>query len=309
MKQPDKISELIKTKARSLGFSECAIIPSGFLEEEKCHLLHWLEEGMNGQMHYMIKNTDMRLDPSLLFKNAKSLIIVIQNYFTTKVQRDDNAPVISKYAYGIDYHILIKKKLQELLKYIQKDISPCKGRPFTDSAPTLERAWAKKAGLGWIGKNSNLISPGHGSFLFIGELIVDVELPYDKTMPVKDRCGSCTRCIDACPANAIVADRIIDARKCISYQTIERREGPERMFRGKLANRLFGCDICQDVCPWNQKIIAHDEPEFSPDERVLSLTRKDWYDLEESLFDELFRNSPLQRKGFNGIKKNLEFIE
>ncbi|MDD4143831.1 MAG: tRNA epoxyqueuosine(34) reductase QueG [Prolixibacteraceae bacterium] len=308
MKQPDKISELIKKEAKSLGFSECVILPAMFLEEEKNHLNNWLKKGLYGEMTFMARNNDKRLDPRLFFENVKSLILVTQNYFTKDFQKMPDAPVVSKYTFGTDYHFVIKKKLKKLLSYIQNEIHLCKGRSFTDSAPILERAWARRAGLGWVGKNSNLISTHYGSFFFIGELLVDVELPYDKTEQIEDHCGSCTRCIDACPTKAIIADRVVDARKCISYQTIERKNGPEETYRGKLANRLFGCDICQDVCPWNPMNEPHNEPDFNPDPRLLMMTRKEWLNLSEAQFNELFKRSAVQRRGYDGIKKNLEFL-
>ena len=308
MEQPDKIPELIKKQADHLGFSECVIMPAMSLEEEKSHFDSWLKKGMYGGMTYMARNKDKRLDPRLLSENAKTIILVLQNYYTNEYQEEPASPVISKYAFGADYHRVIKKKLKKLLVYIQQEILPCKGRPFTDSAPILERAWARKAGLGWIGKNSNLISTRYGSFFFIGELLLDAELPYDKTEPVSDHCGSCTRCIDACPAKAIVADRVVDARKCISYQTIERKEGPDESFKGKLANRLFGCDFCQDVCPWNRSPEPHNEPEFIPDPRVIKMSRHEWLNIDEALFGELFEGSAIQRRGYKGIKKNLEFL-
>jgi len=308
MEQPDKISEQIKDKAKSLGFSECVIIPALYLEDEKKHLNNWLQKGYSGDMKYMTRNIDKRLDPRLLVENTKSIIVVIQNYYTTLIQKDPDAPVISKYAFGNDYHYVIKKKLNNLLLFIQKEVQPCKGRAFTDSAPILERAWARKAGLGWTGKNGNLISKRYGSFFFIGELLVDIELPYEKTEPVKDHCGSCTRCIDACPTKAIIADRIVDARKCISYQNIERKGGPEEILRGKLANRLFGCDICQDVCPWNQRLEPHNEPKFNPDPEMIMMTRREWFEMDKSLFNKLFKKSAIQRIGYKGIKRNLEFL-
>lgn len=308
MQKPDKIPELIKREAKSLGFAECVILPAQCLEEEKDHFDNWLRNGLHGEMTYMARNRDKRLDPRLLFENAKTVILVIQNYYTKEHQKDPCSPVISKYAFGTDYHYVIKKKLITLLSFIQKEIQPCKGRPFTDSAPILERAWAKKAGVGWIGKNGNLISTRYGSFFFIGELLVDIEQPYDKKEPVRDHCGTCTRCIDACPTKAIIADRVVDARKCISYQTIERSEGPEESFRGRLAGRLFGCDICQDVCPWNQGIEPHNEPEFNPDPQLIRMTRKEWFNMDKDMFDGLFEKSAVQRIGYEGFKKNLEFL-
>lgn len=308
MKQPDSISDLIKREALSLGFQECVIMPAALLKEDRDHLNSWLSKGFNGEMRYMAGNKDKRVDPRKLLNNTKSIILVIQNYFTKKRQKEPDAPIVSKYAFGADYHIVIKEKLNKLLYFIQSKIAPCNGRAFTDSAPILERAWARKAGVGWIGKNSNLISKRYGSYIFIGELLVDLELPYDKTEQVKDYCGSCTLCIDACPTKAIITDRVVDAGKCIAYQTIERKKGPEESFRGKLANRLFGCDICQDICPWNNKAEPHNEPGFNPDPGMLMMSFKDWVNLDEKRFEEIFNRSALQRRGFEGIKKNLEFL-
>lgn len=264
---------------------------------------------MHGEMDYMERNIEKRVDPALLFENAKTIIVVLQNYYPEQTQSDPEAPVISKYAYGTDYHFVLRDKLKSLLSLINKKVENCNGRAFVDSAPVLERAWARNAGLGWIGKNSNLISVEHGSFFFIGELILDVELPYDTPKPVTDHCGKCTRCIDACPTKAIVADRVIDARLCISYQTIELKDELDQNLSGKFENRVFGCDICQDVCPWNLKSAKNDEPAFQPDQRLLKLTREEWQQMGKPLFDELFKKSAVKRTGFNGMKRNLQFLK
>lgn len=300
--------QLIKSKAKELGFLECAVVPATVLEEEKKPYNSWLEAGMHGEMNYMARNVEMRFDPRLLFENARSVVVVLQNYYPKKVQEDPEAPVLSKYAYGTDYHFIIRDKLRTLLEYIQEIHGPCNARPFTDSAPVLERAWARRAGLGWVGKNSNLISTRHGSFFFIGELILDVELPYDKPRIVSDHCGTCTRCIDACPTNAIVGNGVIDARKCISYQTIELKDDLDENLKGMFANRVFGCDICQDVCPWNLKAFPTEEPGFDPHPRLLNLTRHEWHSMDKPLFNELFRNSAVKRTGFKGLKRNLKFL-
>lgn len=260
-------------------------------------------------MAYMERNMDKRLDPGLLFENARSMIIVLQNYFTDETQEDPLAPVLSKYAYGTDYHFVMKDKLHALLEFIQATAGPCTGRPFVDSAPVLERAWARRAGLGWIGKHSNLISLSHGSYFFIGEVVVDIELPYDEPVAVRDHCGNCTRCIDACPTQAIVANRVVDARRCISYQTIELKGDLDPELKGKFAGRVFGCDICQDVCPWNLKAKAHREPAFQAAPRLLSMTRDGWYDMDKAEFGQLFRKSAVKRTGFEGLRRNLTFIE
>ena len=309
MSDPEQTLYRIKSKATELGFLECAVLPVGFLEEEERHYKKWLGEGMQGEMAYMTRNIEKRLDPRLLFENAKSIVVVLQNYFPSKIQHDSEAPVLSKYAYGTDYHFIMKDKLRKLLNYIQEINGPCNARPFTDSAPVLERAWARRAGLGWIGKNSNLLSTRHGSFFFIGELILDVELPYDDPKLVSDHCGTCTRCIDACPTKAIVADRVVDARKCISYQTIELKADLDENLKGKFENRVFGCDICQDVCPWNLKSYPHEEPAFEPHPDLLKLTRNDWHCMDQPHFNKLFRKSAVKRTGYNGLKRNLKFIQ
>ena len=302
------VSGQIKAKAKMLGFLECAIIPADFLQEEKEHFLSWLNDEMHGDMHYMQRNVEKRLDPRLLLENGKTIVVVLQNYYPPSEQNKTNAPVISKYAYGIDYHFIMKDKLKQLLGFIQNEIKPCNGRPFVDSAPLLERAWARRAGLGWIGKNSNLISVEHGSFFFIGELLLDAELPYDEVKMVSDHCGTCTRCIDACPTNAIIENRVIDARKCISYQTIELKDELDENLKGKFQNRIFGCDICQDVCPWNLKSTPHNEPAFEPHPQLLQLSPEQWHEMEKPLFNELFKKSAVKRTGFNGLKRNLSFI-
>ena len=301
-------SESIKQKARELDFLACGIVPSGFLAEEQEHLHIWLSSGMHGKMGYMERNTDKRLDPGLLLEGAKTVIVVLQNYSTHKTQSDPGAPVLSKYAYGTDYHFVMKEKLRQLLEFIQTEIAPCKARPFVDSAPVLERSWAHRAGLGWIGKHSNLISLVYGSFFFIGELILDLELPYDKPKEVRDHCGTCTRCIDACPTRAIIANRVVDARKCISYQTIELKGDLDPNLRGKFENRVFGCDICQDVCPWNLKAKTHSEPAFEPAPGLLALQKDEWHQMDKPLFNNLFRNSAVKRTGYDGLRRNLQFL-
>jgi len=301
-------NSLIKQKALELGFLECGIVQAGNLEEEEQHLKEWLNKGMHGEMRYMERNLQKRLDPGQLVENAKTVIVVLQNYYPIATQTDPDAPVLSKYAYGTDYHFVMKDKLRQLLAFIQSEIAPCNGRPFVDSAPVLERAWARRAGLGWIGKHSNLISLVHGSFFFIGELIIDIELPYDQSAAVRDHCGTCTRCIDACPTKAIVANRVVDARKCISYQTIELKGDLDPALRGKFENRIFGCDICQDVCPWNLKAKPHTEPAFEPARELIEMTRCDWYNIDNPRFNRLFRNSAVKRTGYNGLLRNLKFI-
>jgi epoxyqueuosine reductase len=303
------ISNRIKSKAHELGLHDCAILPAGFLSEEQTPFQNWLNNGMHGEMTYMARNIEKRIDPRELYENAKTIIIVLLNYFPGKTQTDKTAPILSKYAYGTDYHFVMKDKLKSLLTFIQTEIESCNGRPFVDSAPVLERAWAKRAGLGWIGKNANLISVEHGSFFFIGELILDIELPFDEPTLVRDHCGNCTKCIDACPTKAIVANRVVDARRCISYQTIELKNELDETLKGQFENRVFGCDICQDVCPWNLKSKPHNEPHFDPKPELLELKRDEWHAMEKPFFNELFKNSSVKRAGFEGLKRNLKFIQ
>jgi epoxyqueuosine reductase len=300
-------TERIKAKAKELGFLDCGISKAGFLAEEQDRLQNWIQAEMHGQMGYMARNIGKRLDPRLLVENARSVISVLLNYFPSEKQAEPDAPVLSKYAFGTDYHFVMKDKLGELLQFIQSDIAPCEGRCFVDSAPVLDRAWAARAGLGWIGKNTNLISPEHGSFFFIGELILDLELSANDKM-VRDHCGKCTRCIDACPTQALVAPYVLDARRCISYQTIENRGEIDSALKGKFEARVFGCDICQDVCPWNLKSEAHQEAAFSPNLALMNLSKKEWNEMDKPLFNELFRNSAVKRTRFEGLKRNLRFL-
>lgn len=308
MQSTDKsISQKIKSKAIELGFLDCGISKADFLAEEKPRLTDWLRAEMQGEMGYMERNIDKRLDPRLLVENARSVISVLLNYFPSEQQTDPEAPILSKYAYGIDYHFVMKDKLAELLKFIQSEIAPCAGRCFVDSAPVLDRAWAVRAGLGWIGKNTNLISTHHGSFFFIGELVIDLELPADDQV-VHNHCGNCTRCIDACPTKALIAPYVLDARRCISYQTIEKRGEIDPGLSGKFENRVFGCDICQDVCPWNLKSEPHREPAFRPNPKLMELTRSEWAELDEETFNQLFRKSAVKRTKYEGLKRNLRFL-
>ena len=302
------VSDRIKTKAIELGFMDCGISEARFLSEEKDRLINWLQEGMHGEMGYMNNHLEKRLDPRLLVENARSVISVLLNYFPAQKQVDPDAPVLSKYAFGTDYHFIMKDKLGELLKFIQTEIAPCEGRCFVDSAPVLDRAWAAQAGLGWIGKNTNLISTEHGSFFFIGELILDLELPVDDKV-VRNHCGNCSRCIDACPTKALVAPFVLDARKCISYQTIENRGEIDPELKGKFENRVFGCDICQDVCPWNLKSETHSEPAFVADARLMNLSRDEWHSMDKPTFNELFRNSAVKRTRFEGLQRNMKFLK
>jgi epoxyqueuosine reductase len=297
---------LIKQEAARLGFSFCGISKARFLEEEAPRLENWLNQNMHGQMGYMANHFDMRLDPTLLVPGAKSVVSLMLNYYPEE-QQPEGIPKISKYAYGEDYHKVIKRKLKEFINTLKEQIGDVNGRAFVDSAPVLDRAWAKNSGLGWIGKNSNLINKGAGSFFFLAELIIDLELEYDG--PVKDYCGSCTRCIDACPTDAIVEPYVVDGSRCISYYTIELREAIPESEKGKFNNMAFGCDICQDVCPWNRFSKPTKVTEFSPNTEVLNLTENDWEEMTEEVFGQVFTKSALKRAGFNGIKRNIRFLK
>jgi epoxyqueuosine reductase len=303
----DHRTSLIKQKSIDLGFSFCGISKADFLKEEAKNLEKWLSNSYNGKMDYMNNHFDKRLDPRLLVADAKSVVSLLLNYYPTEIQRADNEVKISKYAYGEDYHYVIKDKLKELFDFIQSEIGEVGGRIFVDSAPVMDKVWAKKGGLGWIGKNSNLIHPKHGSFFFIAELILDLELSPDG--PIKDYCGTCTRCIDACPTDAIVSPYVVDGSKCISYLTIELKDAilPNE-FKGKMDNWMFGCDVCQDVCPWNRFSKPTSEATFSPHDNLLKMTKSDWKDLTEDVFRELFRNSAVKRTKFSGLKRNIDFL-
>lgn len=298
---------LIKQKAHELGFSACGIAKARKLEEEENRLRNFLDLNYQGQMGYLANHFDKRLDPTLLVPGAKSVVVVLLNYFPEKLQTGSNVPVVSKYAYGKDYHLVIKEKLQGLFDYINAEIAPVTGRVFTDSAPVLERAWAVQAGLGWIGKNGLLLNKELGSFFFIGELIIDLELYYDQPY-TKEHCGSCNQCLSACPTRALLQPYQLDARKCISYLTIELKEAIPEEFKPQLMRRVFGCDICQDVCPWNQKIKAHQIPEFKPVPEFLTMTKAEWQNLSQVQFNQLFKNSAVKRAGFNKFKQNLSFL-
>jgi epoxyqueuosine reductase len=301
-----KQSSMIKAEARRIGFDGCGISKAGELSDDSVRLSDWLQKGFHATMSYMENHFEKRVNPTKLVEDARSVISVILNYFPSKGQEDQEAPVISKYAYGKDYHGVIKRKLKVLLEYINTSIKAVKGRGFVDSAPVLDRAWAARSGLGWIGKNSMLISPAQGSFFFIGTLIVDIELFYDR--PIPDFCGDCTRCINACPTKAIVAPRIIDSGKCISYHTIENKGEIDVELKGKFQNRAFGCDICQDVCPWNRKAIPNSEEDFQPLPGLLEMKKDEWYDLSEKDFNVKFEQSPLKRAKYAGLKRNFRFL-
>lgn len=299
-------TQLIKARALELGFMYCGVSKADFLADEAQKLDTWLKNGFHGKMSYMENHFDKRLDPRLLVDDAKSVVSLLLNYFPQETQ-NPNSPKISKYAYGQDYHDVIKEKLRELFQFIHDEIGEVSGRIFVDSAPVMDKAWAKRSGLGWVGKNTNLIHPKHGSFFFIAELILDLDLEPDG--PIKDYCGTCTRCIDACPTEAIIEPYVVDGSKCISYLTIELKDAiiPNE-FKGKMDDWMFGCDICQDVCPWNRFSKLHTEPKFDPHESLLKMNKTDWNDLTEEVFKELFRNSAVKRTKFSGLKRNLGFL-
>ncbi|WP_395075215.1 tRNA epoxyqueuosine(34) reductase QueG [Flavobacterium sp.] len=301
-----KYTSIIKQEAKRLGFLSCGISKAAFLEEEAPRLENWLNKNMNGEMSYMQNHFDKRLNPTLLVDGAKSVISLLLNYYPSEVQNPDSYK-ISKYAYGQDYHFVIKEKLKALLHFIQTEIGEVSGRAFVDSAPVLDKAWAAKSGLGWLGKNGNLITKQVGSFYFIAELIVDLELEYDYA--TTDHCGSCTACIDACPTEAIVSPYVVDGSKCISYFTIELKENIPTEMKGKLDDWAFGCDVCQDVCPWNKFSKSHSEPLFNPNPEILSLSKKDWEEISEDVFNKVFKNSAIKRTKLEGLKRNINFIK
>ena len=301
-------SDLIKNEAKKLGFLFCGISKAEFLEQEAPRLEKWLNNNMHGEMQYMENYFDKRLDPRLLVDDAKSVISLGLNYYTDLKPADPSSPQISKYAYGADYHTVIKDKLKQLLAIINEKIGDVNGRAFVDSAPVLDKAWAKKAGLGWIGKNSNLISKKVGSFFFLAELIIDIELEYD-IAPTADHCGTCTKCIDACPTDAIVGPYVVNGSRCISYLTIELKNEIPNEFKGKMDNWMFGCDICQDVCPWNKFSVLHQEPSFIPHPDLLDLTQKDWQEITDDIFKKIFKNSAVKRTKFSGLKRNIDFLK
>lgn len=301
-----KYSQFIKSEAKRLGFLSCGISKAGFLEEEAPRLENWLNKNLNGKMSYMENHFDKRLDPTLLVDDAKSVVSLLLNYYPEQEQIQDSYK-ISKYAYGQDYHFVIKEKLKELLFSIQGSIGEVSGRVFVDSAPVLDKAWAAKSGLGWIGKNSNLLTQKVGSFYFIAELIIDLELEYDYA--TTDHCGNCTACIDACPTQAIIEPYVVDGSKCISYFTIELKENIPAEMKGYFDDWVFGCDTCQDVCPWNRFSKSHDEPLFNPNPDLLAMTKKDWEEITEETFKIVFKDSPVKRTKFEGLKRNIDFLK
>ena len=302
---PKDYTQFIKTESKKLGFLSCGISKAEFLEEEAPRLEQWLNEGKHGKMAYMENYFDKRLDPRLLVPGAKSVVSLLLNYYTEE-QQAEGAPKISKYAYGTDYHFVIKDKLKQLFQIIKDQIGAINGRVFVDSAPVMDKAWAVRSGLGWQGKNTNLISQKVGSFFFIAELIVDLELDYDT--PVTDHCGTCTACIDACPTEALSPYQI-DASKCISYLTIELKDQIPTEFQNKMGDWAFGCDICQDVCPWTRFSQQHKERLFNPKPEILDYSKKDWEEITQETFNTIFKNSAIKRTRYEGIKRNISFLK
>jgi epoxyqueuosine reductase len=302
----EALTTFIKEQATIIGFDSCGISKAVFLEEEAPRLENWLNLNRHGKMSYMENHFDKRLNPTLLVDDAKSVISLMYNYYTEEKQEDNESPKISKYAYGEDYHFVVKDKLKTLLSKIIEKTGDISARVFVDSAPVMDKAWAKKSGLGWIGKNSNLIHPKKGSFFFLAEIILDAELVYDQ--PIKDYCGTCTKCIDACPTEAIVEPYVVDGSKCISYFTIELKEAIPIEMKGKFENWMFGCDICQDVCPWNKFSKTHQEPAFDIHPKIKSFSKKDWQEISEELFNELFKKSAVKRTKYEGLKRNIDFL-
>ena len=306
MKNKKHYTELIKNEAKRLGFISCGVSRAEFLEDEAPRLEKWLKNNMHGEMKYMENYFEKRLDPSKLVDDAKSVISLSYNYYPKDLQNKE-APKISKYAYGMDYHYVIKEKLIFFLSFIKDKIGDVNGRAFVDSAPILEKAWASKSGIGWVGKNSNLITKQVGSFYFLAELIVDLELDYDGIET--DHCGECTACIDSCPTQAIVEPYVVDGSKCISYFTIELKENIPNEFKAKFEDWVFGCDICQDVCPWNKFSKPHKEPLFQPTPELMKMSRDEWNEITEETFNKIFKNSAVKRTGYKGLTRNLNFIK
>ena len=306
MSVAEKNKNLIKNEAHRLGFDFVGFSKADFLAEDAPRLERYLKENMHGEMKYMENHFDKRLDPRLLVDDAKTVISFLINYFPSETQ-NPNSLKIAKYAYGKDYHLVIREKLNALLNFIETEIGAVNGRGFVDSAPILDKAWAQKSGLGWIGKNGNLINKGSGSFFFVAELIVDLDLPPDG--PVIDHCGTCTACIDECPTEAIIEPMVVDGSKCISYFTIELKESIPTEMKGKFNDWMFGCDVCQDVCPWNRFSKPHQEPLFNPHPDLLSMTRKDWENIEQETFSKVFSKSAVKRTKLSGLKRNINFLK
>jgi epoxyqueuosine reductase len=297
----------IRAEANRLGFEFVGFAKAERMDAEAKRLENWLNKGYHGKMQYMENHFEKRIDPTKLVEGAKTIVSLTYNYFPKEKQHDD-APKIAKYAYGEDYHVVVKDKLQSLIYFINQEIGAVNGRCFVDSAPVLERDWAKRAGVGWIGKNTLLLHPKRGSFFFLAELIIDLELVYDE--PMRDYCGTCTKCIDACPTEAIKSEGILlDASKCISYLTIELKDAIPKEFKDKMENWAFGCDICQDVCPWNRFSKTHDEPRFEPQSLFIEMQQKEWQEITSDVFQTLFNKSAIKRAKYEGLMRNIRFLE
>jgi len=299
-------TQIIKKKARDLGFTFCGIAKAEFLEDEAPRVEEWLKRGYQGKMGYLENHFDKRLDPTLLVPGAKSVVSLISNYYPKEDLAKDGNLKLAKYAYGEDYHFVIKEKLKTFMEYLNKAIGEVNGRAFVDSAPVMERAWAQKSGLGWVGKNSLLLNRKAGSFFFLAELIIDLELDYDT--PIEDYCGTCTACMDACPTDAITEPYVVDGSKCISYFTIELKDEIPNDVKGKFENWIFGCDICQDVCPWNRFSLPHNEPGFDPSQELQNMKKSDWQEITEEVFRSVFKKSAVKRTGLKGLQRNIQFI-
>jgi epoxyqueuosine reductase len=303
-----ELSVSIRTRALELGFAACGFSRAKALPEDADKLESWLKQGYHARMGYMANHFEKRTDPTLLVDGARTVISLLYNYYTDRVQEDPEAPVLSKYAYGKDYHLVLKDKMYELFAYIKSLHPEVKGRAFVDSAPVLDRAWARQAGLGWIGKNSMLISRTAGSFVFIGEIILNLELEYNQ-VPESDFCGSCTRCLEACPTGAILEGRILNSEKCLSYQTIENKGEIPPGLEDRLKGRVFGCDICQDVCPWNRKAVQHREPAFEPHTELMFLSGEEWQNMSRERYEYLFHASPVERAGYEKLQATLTSLQ
>ncbi len=306
MSAHQQLTQNIKNYARELGFTAVGMSKAQYLEEDAPNLEEWLKRNYHGEMQYMQNHFDIRLDPRKLVDGAKSVISLSYNYYTAQTQ-NSSAPKLSKYAYGEDYHVVIKDKLKQLLQYIQQQTGTINARVFVDSAPILERSWAVKSGIGWIGKHSLLINKQQGSFFFLAEIVADIELDYDAPFPT-NHCGTCTACIDACPTNAIVENKVVDGSKCISYFTIELKDAIPTAYQNKFQDWMFGCDICQDVCPWNRFSKQHNEPRFEPHDKLLNMKRKEWKEITVELFNELFQKSAVKRTKYEGLIRNINFL-
>ncbi|WP_425636540.1 tRNA epoxyqueuosine(34) reductase QueG [Algoriphagus yeomjeoni] len=309
MTPASKHSFIIKSTAKRLGFDFCGIAKAGFLEEEAPRLEDWLNRNYNGEMGYLANHFDKRLDPTKLVEGAKTVVSLVYNYYPEqKLPETSDSIKLAKYAYGEDYHFVIRDKLNEFLESLRNEIGEIDGRGFVDSAPVMERQWAQKAGLGWLGKNSLLLNREMGSFFFLAELIIDLEVTPDTPL-AKDYCGTCTACIDACPTDAIVDNGVIDGSRCISYLTIELKDAIPTEFKGKMENWAFGCDICQDVCPWNRFSKPHQEPKFLPHPELAEFNNRDWQEITEETFRKVFKKSAVKRTKLAGLKRNVEFLK